>query len=109
MARFNVSFEIVTPESAIDGDAESRGFICEGVTLREALRDLWETRTCQCEGVQAIESNDSDATRARWITVYNGPEFITGATESRSLHFPDNLTGATRARLVAAINKGLGQ
>lgn len=35
----------------------------------------------------------------RWITVYNGMEFETGATESRALHLPETMTAASRARL----------
>jgi hypothetical protein len=30
---FDITFEIVTPESAEHGDAESRGYIWEGATL----------------------------------------------------------------------------
>lgn len=97
---FNVTFEIVTPESAENGDAEERGYIVEGATLREAIDALFETRTSQCAGLSCVEASDSDESAARWITAYNGAEYITGASESRSLHFPDNLTPASRARLV---------
>ena len=37
MATFNVTYEIVTEESAAEGDAEERGFIAEGLTLRDAV------------------------------------------------------------------------
>jgi hypothetical protein len=104
--RWSVTYEIVTPESAEQGDAEERGYISQGVTLREAITDLFSTRTSQCEGVTAIEANDSDAARARWITVYNGDEYLTGARENRSLHMPDNLTSASRARLVRLLERG---
>lgn len=107
MAQFNVTFEIVTPESAIDGDCEERGYISQCQPLREALADLWETRTSQVDGVQFIEANNSDARDAEWVTVYNGMEYVTGANESRSIHFPKHLTPASRARLVAAIQNGL--
>lgn len=100
---FDVSFEIVTQESAEHGDAESRGYIWEGATLRDAIGALFETRTSQCGGIQNIEANDSDLSRARWLTVYNGMEFLTGAQESRSIHFPDNMTSASRVRLINLI------
>ena len=104
-ARFSVTYEIVTPESAEQGDASERGFICRDVTLREAIAALFETRTSQVDGIQAIEPNDSDHTRARWITVYNGAEYLTGAHESRSLHF-QGVTPASAARIVRLVERG---
>lgn len=106
MGRFNVTFEIVTPESAEIGDAESRGFISESVSLRDAMADLFETRTSQCGGVEWIAPNDSEIARARWFTVYNGAEFETGASENRAIHLPDNATAATRARIARLVNGG---
>lgn len=98
-----VTYEIVTPESAEHGDAEERGYISQNETLRDAIDSLFGTRTSACNGVTAIEPNASDHSAARWITVYNGMEFETGAHESRSLHFPDSLTDVSRARLVRYI------
>ena len=60
---FDVSFEIVTQESAEHGDAESRGYIWEGATLRDAIGALFETRS-QCGGIQNVEASDSDLARA---------------------------------------------
>jgi hypothetical protein len=97
---WSVTFEIVTPESAEQGDAESRGYIAQDVTLRDAIDSLFETRTSRVSGVECIEPNDSQHSAARWITVYNGMEFETGAHESRSLHFPNCITAASRVRLV---------
>src|SRR5690606_18229007 len=37
MPKFNVTYEIVTPESAEVGDAAERGFVAKGVSLREAV------------------------------------------------------------------------
>lgn len=106
MVKFAVTYEIVTPDSAEHGDAEERGYICQDVTLRDAIGDLFGTRTSQVSGITAIESNDSRRESARWITVYNGAEYQTGAHESRSLHFPDSLTAATRARLCRLVERG---
>lgn len=106
MAAFNVTYEIVTPESAESGDADERGFIAEGVTLREAIQLVNETRTSQVDCVMAIECDESPIRNPRWVTVINGCEFNTGAQESRSLHMPANLTASTRrrsARLVGAL------
>lgn len=97
--KFNVTYEIVTPESAEHGDAAERGFISEGVSLRDAFADLNATRTNQVDGIEAIEADSSPCVAPRWITVYNGTEFRTGATESRSLHIPDNVTAASARRI----------
>jgi hypothetical protein len=98
--RFTVTYEIVTPESAEVGDAAERGFISQEQTLRNALADVFQTRTAHCEGVTEIEASCSDVAQSRWATVYNGMEYLTGAHESRSLHFPDNITGASKGRIL---------
>lgn len=100
---FSVTYEIVTPESAHFGECEESGFISESVSLRDAVSDLFKTRTSLCGGIECIEANDSRPECARWVTVCNGMEFETGAHESRSIHFPDNITDASRARLVRLI------
>lgn len=99
MPMFDVSFEIVTPESAAHGEAEERGMIASGLTLRDALNDWQDTRTNQCDCVQSIAADCSDHAQARSVTIINGMEFKTGATESRTLHFPKAITGASRGRL----------
>ncbi len=105
MAReFSVSFEIVTPESAENGEAEDSGFELESGSLREAVETLFGTRTSGVGGVEYIEPDCSDTTQARWLTVANGMEFRTGARESRSLHFPNTMTPASRARLCALLS-----
>lgn len=91
MPKFNVTYEIVTPESAAEGDAEERGFISEDVSLREAVRDL---------GGTAYEANEWPVTSPRWFTnsEYN-EDYKTGGRESRSLHIPETVTTASRLRI----------
>ena len=105
MATFNVTYEIVTQESAEYGEADESGFVCEDVTLREAIEALGQTRTNRVDGIAGIEANDSRIGTARWITVDNGMEYETGAHESRSLHMPDSLTSATRRRIYRLIKE----
>ena len=38
---FNVTYEIITEESAEQGDAEERGFLLENVTFREAFGEVF--------------------------------------------------------------------
>lgn len=100
---FNVTYEIVTPESAEDGDVEERGFIVKGVSLREAITEVHNTRTSRVDGVEAIETDCWPMIDPRWVTVINGMEFETGACESRSLHMPGDLTSATRRRIARLV------
>jgi len=97
---FNVTYEIVTDESAEHGDADERGFIGENMSLRDAIEAVRETRTNQVDGVECIEASEYPGNNFRWITVVNGREFDTSAQESRSLHLPDQVTGATRGRIL---------
>ena len=96
---FAVTYEIMTQESLEEGEAEESGFIVENATLREAMSELFYTRTSLCSGVESVEPSDSVVSYARWITVYNGMEYETGAHESRSLHIPDHVTAASRRRI----------
>ena len=100
---FLVTYEIVTPESAEMGDAEARGFIGEGLTLREAFEAVNGTRTSLVDCVQSIEANEYPCVAPSWVTVTNGMEFETGAHESRSIHFPQSLTASTRRRICRAL------
>lgn len=97
--RFNVTYEIVTPESAACGDIEELGFIAKNCTLRDAINRVFETRTSQCSGVECAEANESPVRAPRWVTVYNGVEYLTSAYESRSLHIPDTVTPSSARRL----------
>ena len=103
MAKFSVTYEIVTQESAEYGEAEESGFIAEGISLREAVDLVKSTSTISCGGITNIEASDSCIGQSRWITVYNGMEFETGAHESRSLHIPDHITAASRRRIMRII------
>jgi hypothetical protein len=94
---FNVTFERITDESAEIGDAEERGFIAEDVSLRAALS--YASQTISAE-MSAAEPNDSNISAARWITFYGGRDIHDGDFVNASIHFPEHITGASRARLV---------
>jgi hypothetical protein len=98
-AMFNVTYEIVTEESASDGDSAESGFIAKNVPLRSAFDYVTQSRTSENSGVFCVESSDSNNRHARWVTVGFGMEYLTGACESRSLHFPEKLTPSTRGRI----------
>jgi len=99
LRRFLVTYEILPQESAKQGSVAGSGVVESGLALREALEVVRGTRTSHCDGVVAVESDDSRLHIARWFTVYNGMEYMTGAQESRSLHVPESVTGASRIRI----------
>lgn len=103
---FDVTYEIVTPESAERGDAEERGYIGQNMELRDAIYEVLQTRTSRVEGIEAIEFSSSDVESARWLDVCNGHEFETGAREYRSIHFPEHLTASTKRRIMRLVMKG---
>lgn len=91
MAKFNVTYEIWTPEDCEIGDTDDRGFVVEGVSLREAVREI---------GHYALEADCYPVSSPRWFTNFEYDEdFKTGARESRSLHLPNHLTEASRMRI----------
>lgn len=103
---FNVTYEIVTPESAEHGDADERGFIIQNGRFRSAVESLFETRSNTAGGIAALETSAWPEEFARWFTVINGPEFDTGAVESRSIHWPDSITPASKARVIRLCKRG---
>ena len=100
---FSVSFEIVTYESAENGDAAERGVIDDALPLRDAINEVHRTRTNLVGGVEAIEADSWPAGRVRWVTVFNSAEYETGARESRTLHLPDTITPASSRRIARLV------
>ena len=101
---YNVYQTIITPESAAHGEADSQAPVLATPSLREAIETVCETRTAEVDGVHAIECSDYPVRAGSWVTVYNGGEYITGAHESRSLHFSNATASSVRrvARLLGA-------
>ena len=102
MLGFDVTYEIITEESAEDGEAADDGFIAENVSLREAIDLVGSTDSCHCER-SGIEASDSREDHAQWVTVYNSASWQNGETENRSLHIPRHVTPSSRRRIVRLI------
>lgn len=91
MITFDVTYDIVTPESAEHGDAAERGFVATGLGLREAIQEI---------GGIAYEADCWPVRSPRWFTNHEYSEnFTTGARETRYLHLPNHLTEASRLRI----------
>lgn len=100
---FNVTYDIVTQESAEYGDTAESGFISRDSKLRDAIADLFDTYGHNT-GIECIEAAEAPLRDPCWITVYNSADYKTGAQESRSLHLPDNMTRASKLRLCRLLN-----
>lgn len=137
MVRFRITWETYTDESAEAGDAEARGFLVAGDYNAEdprtvspdrlRLREAIEALALEAEPWRALEAIETDSTgsggaaywdrRARWVEATyrfgaSGParelpggESIIGAR--LALHIPENVTAASRARIVRAVRSAL--
>jgi hypothetical protein len=103
--QYVVTYEIVTPESAACGDGAERGFVLpydhvvlgDGVCGEEAgkLRD-----TCRVTLRQALRLVGLCEDSGSWFTEADSRlDVHTGGEERRSLHLPDNITGASYRRI----------
>lgn len=82
MIKYRETFEIVTPESAEQGDVADSGFIDENAeaTFRDMVKLL-----------RGTEPSNSPADASCWYTAYNfDHDYRTGAEESRSYHPADD-------------------
>jgi hypothetical protein len=97
MQLFNVTYAIVTPESAEQADYAETGFLLQNVTLREALQDFLNF------GELESSCYPLSYTAHEWITARAAQDFRDGSQEERSLHFPAKLTKSSRKRIYKLI------
>lgn len=97
-ARFRVTYEIVTPESAEEGEFAETGFMLPGewtLSLDEA-----KTECVDMDLRDAMRLAYPDEDCGRWFSESDGREdYQTGARETRSIHPPGNITAASYRRL----------
>ena len=96
---FYVTYEIVTPESVEQGDAEERGYYHPGGG-RDALESVDNVTDYAMDLRTALRHCDPAYDSGRWFDSHPYTEdFQTGAELSTSLHPPRNITPASYARL----------
>lgn len=105
---FSATYEIITNESAESGDAAESGYLVQNVSLREACEAAAENQPGE---VESVEPNAMpDVAQARWVTWYRRPDnfrtFGPEEVKNTSLHFPEELSGPMRSRIIEAINAG---
>lgn len=94
--KWRVTYEIVTPESAAEGDAEERGFLLPGAW--KVAADSSEDVNMSLREALALCSPQEDC--GRWLSEVDGDtDYRTGAVTTRSLHPPRYITPASYGRL----------
>jgi hypothetical protein len=99
-----VTFETMTPESAEQGDAESRGYAHPNGGNDETIENVkdyaWRLSTIVHRfGVKSCEN------AGRWFDVLDSDEnYRTGAETRYSIHPPRNVSDASYARLSRILN-----
>ncbi len=78
----NITYEIVTPESAENGEAEERGFSAENAEyeFRELVRALREKFTNPSNYPIRADVNT-------WFTSDTDTDYLTGEEETESIHY----------------------
>lgn len=93
MKKFNVTYEIITEESAQAADAEERGFLLEDVSLRDAINEV-----CNHGYIEASCYPIKHSPYV-WFTAYGEMDMHDGSYENRSLHCPKNITPSSHRRV----------
>lgn len=99
MAKFHITYETVTPESAEQGDAADRGYIMDGGFHVDVETDAdRDAAAYDLRGALSHLSGLEDC--GRWFSeVDDRIDYQTGETERRSLHPPSTITPASYRRL----------
>ena len=96
MVKFSVTFEVLTPQSVENGEADSYGYEIESASLREALDVLGY-------GEGGVEASEYPVEDPQWVTAYDVTRdrayWERGETVNRSLHFPDSVTPSSKIRI----------
>lgn len=79
--RYDVTYEIITPESAEEGDVDERGYEHKGLTA-DSVTDM--VRTLRNDG--ATEASSSHWHKGLWYTAYGDQDYRDGSTTNRSFH-----------------------
>lgn len=79
--RYDVTYEIITPESAEEGDVAERGYEHKGLTA-DSVTDM--VRTLRNDG--ATEASSSHWHKGLWYTAYGEMDYRDGSTTNRSFH-----------------------
>lgn len=101
MKGFTVTYEIVTEESAREGDAAERGYLGQDMTFREALKLFNDERDWTYVESDILPMSAQQP--PSWFTDYGETAFASGEQRSVSLHLPDGITGSSAMRIARLV------
>lgn len=105
---FSITFEIVTDESAQDGDVAERGFCIEreqGYSLRDAVS--WLRLHKGMDSPYGADCSLISTRHApRWFSYDSGENYRTGEHEYLALHIPECVTASSRMRIARCLGYG---
>ena len=102
MLLFNITYEIITQESAECGDAAERGFIAQDLPFRDSIELFNAERDSGT--IEADSCPISADFPPRWFIAYGEMQSATGDCKNISLHLPRNISGHSAMRIARLIN-----
>ncbi len=111
---WHITYEIITPESAENGDTAENGFVdCNGTQWElepgvfgaeaGAIKDSYGMRASDAIRLFQREGGAAEDSGGRWFVGHGSTCFRTGAETRLSLHPPDNITGASYDRVARLV------
>jgi len=100
--KFRVTYEIVTEESAAQGDAAERGYISAAFNLHWNTNEIDGTPDAVFDMTlrQAVNLMSCCEDSGRWFTESDARiDYLTGEHETRALHPPRNITESSYRRV----------
>jgi hypothetical protein len=114
--RILVSYDIVTPESAEEGDVAERGWIDdEGASMEPDEYDIEVGRTVVDKAIKflcydgATEPSSDPFSSGTWYTTEGDQDYRTGATEYRAYHLKDFTREEERAVYNGVVTQRCGR
>jgi hypothetical protein len=104
-ARFNVTWERINEREACAGDTDRRGMLGTGLGLRDALQTVRNEPPSMSES-RGTYASASRHECARWVSA-QFECWESGDTLTLSVHFPESVTSASRARLCRFLARAL--
>lgn len=84
---FKITYEIITPESAAEGDVEEQGWLDEeGYDIELDDYDIEEELTIIDKAVEYLRDEGVTEFSGSWWTAYGSMDMYSGETENRSYH-----------------------
>ena len=100
MTFFTVTYEIVTHESAENGDFEEIGHVLPGDWKEPINRTKMSPADCAMTLREALQLAHPQVDSGAWWQEVDGREdYRTGSRETRAIHPPKNITPSSYARI----------